>query len=110
MSYFAIDREASEAQIDRTRFCHSLALALLPWDFMRSGRLPIRKNNTSTSQQFKQFELYRSWIFLRVQQKLVAIKLAEVELVGDCLSSPLSRQVKPVQQSLLWFCNVVRPV
>jgi hypothetical protein len=49
------------------------ALELLAFDFMQSGRLPIRKNSTSTSQRLKQSELYRSWIFLRVQQKLLSI-------------------------------------
>ena len=43
------------------------ALELLALDFMQSSRLPIGKKSTSLSQRLKQSELYRSWIFLRVQ-------------------------------------------
>jgi len=81
LSHFAGKRFADDSRAKSPLPSHKKApvrdsttpLELLSFDFTRSGRLPVRKNSTSTSQRLKQFELYRSWIFLRVQQKLLSI-------------------------------------
>ena len=71
-------------------------LVVLAADFMGNGRPVARRSRARASERFKEFELYRSGIFLRVQQKLFSIQLAEVEFVGDYFSSALSLQIKPV--------------
>src|SRR5215469_11120587 len=79
-------------------------------DLTGSGRPATRVRSTRASERFKESELYWSWIFLCVQEKLFSIQFVDVEFVGNYLSSTFSLQIKPVEQCLLWLCEVIRSV
>ena len=63
---------ARRRESTRTRFYHFIKSCYLL--ISREGDdLAFERTETSASQRLKQFELYRSRIFLRVQQKLLSI-------------------------------------